>query len=160
MNENILDIKGELKEKQKMKLRNLIYVTIGKLNIYLNEEFIMTINCEQYNQVIERLLCKEVLDGVVYKLDLKENAVYLKKHLTGLKVIIVIRFCTNQEEMEKMLYEFQRNHVNYHLFRNMNLDIKKNDKLVKYIFYIEPRLMKKERLRKEKLWKKRMNQYL
>ena len=38
----------------------------------------MTINCEQYNQVIERLLCKEVLDGVVYKLDLKENAVYLK----------------------------------------------------------------------------------
>lgn len=59
-----------------------------------------------------------------------------------------------------MLYEFQRNHVNYHLFRNMNLDIKKNDKLVKYIFYIEPRLMKKERLRKEKLWKKRMNQYL
>lgn len=78
MNENILDIKDELKEKQKMKLRNLIYVTIGKLNIYLNEEFIMTINCEQYNQVIERLLCKEVLDGVVYKLDLKENAVYLK----------------------------------------------------------------------------------
>lgn len=75
-------------------------------------------------------------------------------------MIIVIRFCTNQEEMEKMLYEFQRNHVNYHLFRNMNLDIKKNNKLVKYIFYIEPRLTKKERLRKEKLWEKRMKQYL
>lgn len=70
-------------------------------------------------------------------------------------MIIVIRFCTNQEEMEKMLYEFQRNHVNYHLFRNVNLDIKKNDKLVKYIFCIEPRLTKKRAFKKrETLGKK------
>ena len=70
-------------------------------------------------------------------------------------MIIVIRFCTNQEEMEKMLYEFQRNHVNYHLFRNMNLDIKKNDKLVKYIFYIEPRLMEKRTFKKRETLEKK-----
>ena len=45
--------------------------------------------------------------------------------------------------MIALIKEYSNSHVNFYLFRNLNLDIKYKGMIVKYIFYIVPRNEKK-----------------
>lgn len=55
----------------------------------------------------------------------------------------MIKFCTDQKQMIALIKEYSNSHVNFYLFRNLNLDIKYKGMVVKYIFYIIPRNEKK-----------------
>ena len=46
----------------------------------------------------------------------------------------VIRFCTDQSQMEELLKEFHENQVCFLLFRNLTTNLLYKGKIVKYVF--------------------------
>lgn len=69
----------------------------------------------------------------------------------------MIRFCTEEKQMLNLLKEFQRNHVCYHIFRNLDQNMKYKGKTIKYIFFIKEKpKTKKDRSNNSMMWWKKI----
>mgnify|MGYP005763096131 FL=1 len=57
----------------------------------------------------------------------------------------MIRFCTDQSQMEELLKEFHENQVCFLLFRNLTTNLLYKGKIVKYVFYTKCKPKKNEK---------------
>lgn len=62
-----------------MKLKDLLFVSEGILDVYSDDDFMLSFNCTENKQIIEKILSKELINTDVNYVDISRHEIHLDK---------------------------------------------------------------------------------